>query len=83
MTYEEAKRIRDEIEGEGRKVGAILSAFPKGPMNLTPDAVKAAPEWREAKDRSEALFRKLRRFNTWFVKAYAKEIRAERRAKGR
>lgn len=83
MTYEEAKRLRDEIEEEGRKVGAILNAFPKGPMNLTPDDVKATPEWRHAKDRSAALFRKLRRFNTWFVKAYAKEIREERRARER
>lgn len=82
-TYAEAKAVRDAIDAEGREAGKVLNAFPKGAMNLTPDAVKATPEWKAAKARSDALFQKLRTFNTWFVKAFAAEIRAERRSRGR
>jgi hypothetical protein len=81
MTYEEAKKIKDNIETELDVANTILSSFPKGPMNLTSDAVRATPEWQAAKRSSEQTFAKLRSFNSIFVKNFKKEIKAERRLK--
>lgn len=81
MTYNEAKQAREVIEAEIKSHRTVLSTFPKGPMNLTPDAVKAIPEYQLAKRGVEGTFARLQKFNTIFVKLYADEIRAERRAK--
>jgi hypothetical protein len=48
-------------------------------MNLTPDSVKATPEYRAARAAMESAFAKLRAVNAAFQRTYSKEIRAERR----
>lgn len=58
----EAARAR--LEAERAAASAELRAFPKdGPMGLTPDAVKATPEWRAASARYQAAHEALRQFN--------------------
>ena len=47
-------------------------------MGLTPDAVKATPEWQLAKKAYNLAFEQSRAFNKFFTKAYKKEIAAER-----
>ena len=81
MIYEEAKKARDVIEAQVAEYTARLNSFPKGPMNLTPDHVRATDGWKEAKLYFDNAFQRLREFNGVFVKAYRKEIAAERRAK--
>lgn len=78
-SFSKAKAERDKITEELRDHKAILDKFPKGAMNLTPDDVKASPEYRDAKQKVDRAFNKLRQFNAGFVKTYAKELRDERR----
>lgn len=82
MTYLEAKTMRDQIETDMRAADKTLRAIPSygtGAMGMTPDAVRATPEWKAATANTGATFRKLQDFNRVFVKQFAAEIRAERR----
>lgn len=80
--YSKARAERDKIEADVARCGAVLRAFPTvGPLGLTPDSVKAAPEYRSAKIAYDAVFARLREFNASFTKLFADEIRAERHAK--
>ncbi len=60
---------------------AALRKFPRLPSGLTPDAVRAMPEWREAKKQCEQAFADLRAFNQIFVRKYGKEYREYMRGK--
>ena len=55
--------------------------IPRGPMGLTPDPVKAMPEYQAAKAAYDAAFAALRDFNGKYVKIFKAEIQAERREK--
>lgn len=77
--YAAAKAARAQLDATVHRLGAVLQAFPKGPMGLTPDAVKATPEYMAAKTDYETAFNQLRDFNARFLKAFPKEIRADRR----
>ena len=79
--FEEAKTEQALLEAESDAAGAALKVFPKGPMGLTPDVVRATPEYRAAKARSDKAFQRLRDFNGVFTKRFAKELRAERDAR--
>lgn len=83
MTYTEAKQLRDTLADAVSKASAQLRAIPghgAGPMGLTPDHIKATPEWQEAKALTDATFKRLQRFNSIFVKQYRREIKADRKA---
>lgn len=80
-TFADAKAIRDRLYLEASTAGAVLKSFPKGPMGLTPDAVKVSTEFRAAKARYAAAFGTLRAVNAMMTKRYAKELRAERAAR--
>lgn len=41
-----------------------MRVFPKGPMGLTPDSVKATAEWKQAKAEYNAAFAHLRKVNS-------------------
>ncbi|GGB09241.1 hypothetical protein GCM10011491_41500 [Brucella endophytica] len=78
-----AKQKQAILEQEYREAGAALKSFPgsgSGVLGLTPDAVRELPEWQSAKRRHDTAFSSLRDFNAAFVKAFHKELRAERRA---
>jgi hypothetical protein len=81
VTFDDARRLQADIEEEMRQHLNVLHSFPKGPMGLTPDYVKANPVWRDAKQGVEAAFQRYRNFNKWLLKTYRKEIAAERKAK--
>lgn len=78
-TFEEAKAESDLLEQEEHAAGAALNAFPRGPMGLTPDAVRATIEYKNAKTRWGKAFKALQCFNVTFVKQFAKELREERK----
>lgn len=85
MDYAEAKQRADElwsIAGQkGAALNALLDMHPRGPFGLTPDDVKALPEVARARHEYDVAQTNLRNFNAWFVKTFAKERRAEKRAK--
>lgn len=60
------------LETAWRAAGDALKGFPKGAMGLTPDSVKASPEWQAAKRAYESAFAALRAFNG----AHTAELRA-------
>lgn len=81
MNYSEAKQIANELNAASSASANVLNGFPKGQMGLTPDAVRATPEWKAAKAIADRDFAKLRAFNGFYVKAFKKERNADRAAK--
>jgi hypothetical protein len=87
MTYEEAKAYGKVLEDKNNADSNRLKQFEitykedfeKSVMGLTPDHIKALPEWKEAKKAFEKSFVELRNFNGWFVKQFKKEYAAERK----
>lgn len=56
------------LERAVREAGKHLAAFPHHANGLTPDTVKALPEWQEAKRASVAAFAALREHNAQRMK---------------
>lgn len=82
MTYEEAKAYRKKLDEKNTADSDKLKSFDelgKTAMGLTPDHVRALPEWQEAKKAFDCSFSELRTFNSWFVKTFKKEYAADRR----
>ena len=82
--YHIAKQSKVVLEKALDEAGKDLKAFDsfgKTPMGLTPDHVKAMPEWKQAKASFDKVFAELRTFNGWFMKTFKKEIQAERKNK--
>jgi len=58
------------LEAAVNATSAALKAFPRGgPLGLTPDAVKASPEWKAARNAYQSAFDALRAFNAAKAKA--------------
>jgi hypothetical protein len=76
--FEKAVAERDRLEQEVSAAGKVMGTFPHGATGLTPDHVKATPEWRAAKARLTRAFAALQNFNIVFTSAFAKELRAQR-----
>lgn len=83
ITYDEAKARADTLNAAVKAAGDVLRAYPTGPMGLTPDDVRATPQWKANKLAYDRAFAALRTFNQSFTKTFARQIRAERKARGR
>lgn len=79
MTYEIFKENQVTLWGELRRCDAILNAYPRGTMGLTPDAVKSSPEFQRDLAAANKAFQSLRTFNKAYVSRFKKEIAADRR----
>lgn len=80
--FEAAKAMHDRLDAEVARTSAALKAFPNdGPMGLTPDHVKASPEFKAAKRAFDQAFANFRNFNADFTVLFADQLRAERRAR--
>lgn len=83
-TFTAAKATQAELERAVADASGRLTDIQgvgSGAMGLTPDAVKAAPEYRAARAAYDRAFRQLQQFNAWFVPTFAAELRAERRTR--
>lgn len=84
-TYAEFVAMGDALDAQHKQaardaVALAESLSPKPwPMNLTPDSVKANPDYRAARDKAQALFAELRAFNGANVKRFKAEIRKNSR----
>lgn len=83
MTFEQAKAYGKQLEATLDAASARLRAFPRLENGLTPDSVKALPEWRRAKADTDTAFKALQVFNKLFVCTFSAEIKAERNARFR
>lgn len=81
MTYSEAKAIRDQLEAIATRHSDKLNRYPRGPMGLTPDHIKASDQWRADYRAYHVAAARFREYNRRFAKAYKAEIRAERDAR--
>ena len=78
--YAEAKTRAVELEAETERTSKALKTLSGGgPMGLTPEAVKATTEWKDAKRAYDVAFAALRNFNAAFVKRFKREISQDRR----
>ena len=81
-TFDEAKAEKTRLTAIVERAQAVLNTFPKtGAMGLTADAVKFSPEYQTASRDFVRAFNALRAFNQVFVRAFANELREERRAR--
>lgn len=80
-TYNEAKAARDSAEERLKIASLVLGNYPKGVMGLTPDAVRASPQWQKDKAEYNAAFAALREINGVIVKKFRKEYHSERNAR--
>ncbi|HEX7233902.1 MAG TPA: hypothetical protein VF243_01425, partial [Nitrosospira sp.] len=78
--YQQVKALADAAWERNKQAAAALDKFPKGPMGLTPDSVKATPEWQTAKKEADQAFAATRAANTFLLKNFPKEVRADRDA---
>lgn len=79
-TFAKAKERAAQLEAEYEHAGRALKALSGGgPMNMTPDRVRATPEWKKAKHEADAAFAALRSFNAVYVRRFKREIAQERR----
>lgn len=79
-TFDEAKARAEELWQADKDAGRALKAMSGGgAFGLTPDQVKATPEWRQAKAAHESARANLRDYNDWYTKTFKKEIAADRR----
>lgn len=79
-----AKQAKIALENAVDVASFELKAFDKfgkTEMGLTPDHVKAMPEWKAAKEAFDKAFSELQKFNGWYSKAFKKEIALERKNK--
>ena len=84
MNYEEAKAYKLSLEALNNAASNALKEFDKygkSEIGMTPDFVKAMPEFKAAKLAFDISFNNLRNFNGKFNKAFKKEIAQERKAK--
>lgn len=83
-TYQIAKQSKIVLENALDNADKTLKSFDsygKTSIGLTPDSVKAMPEWRQAKAAFDRAFAELRAFNGWYMKTFKKEIMQERKNK--
>jgi hypothetical protein len=81
--YAAAKAARADVETRLRIACERLQAVAgdeRGSMGLTPDHVKARPEWKAAFREMESRRSESARFNAWFARTFKKEYAAERAA---
>lgn len=78
MNYQEAKLHSEELNKVCDIWGAKLDSFEKGEMGLTPNHVRALPEYQEANREFKKAFAELRKFNSYLVKTFKKELAIDR-----
>lgn len=83
MTYGMAQALRSHLEAERKKAAAALEAAAgseKTSMGLTPDHIKATPEWKKARAAFDAASDAEKQHVQLIVKHFSKEEKASRAA---
>jgi hypothetical protein len=86
VQFAAGKASQARHEERVREASARLKAIPgigSGRLGLTPDSVKASAEYRAARAAYEEAHATAARFNERFLAKFKRELREERRARGR
>lgn len=79
MTFEAALAEKQALSSTQQVASDVLQQFPStGPMGMTSDAVKASPEYKAAQMCYRVANDAMRKYNSFFTKAYAKQYRTWR-----
>lgn len=82
--FERAKEVRDQLEAETDRTDKALKALSGGgARGLTPDHIKATPEWKKAKQDFDKAFAALRSFNEVYVRRFKEDLARDRRMRRR
>lgn len=73
MTFEEAKKRKEELNDINTVHSNVLQGFEKNAMGLVSDETRATPEWQQAQKDFNQSFAELRKFNAWFVKEFKRK----------
>lgn len=76
MTFAEAYRALEVARAAADKASDALAVFPKGPLGLTPDSVKASEEFQTARRAYAVEAAKVKRLSGALVKADKVAMRA-------
>ncbi len=79
LNFEQATIEKAAHEAAVAEASAALERFPRGPMGLTPDVVRATSEYRSAKRAYDIAFREMQKFNVFYTKAFKAEYAALRK----
>ncbi len=79
ISFDTYKLVRNDIMRDMAAANAALQEFPRSAIGLTPDSVKALPEFQAAKIAYGAAFERLRQWNATHLKRFSRELRNERR----
>jgi hypothetical protein len=58
------ENTRNTLRAEVDRTSAAMQVFPRDAMGLTPDSIKASPEFKTAKAAFDRAFAQLRNFNS-------------------
>jgi hypothetical protein len=82
IDYSQAKAVKDKLweqmEAHSKALRAISGG---GLMGMTPENVRATPEWQLANSNYAKSSAMVRAYNTEFLKKYSKEYKADRAGK--
>lgn len=84
LSFPDALALRDEMSAAAEHASNALQAASgteKGPMGLTPDYIKARPEWRGAYGDYNRAAASLRAVNGWILRHYKTETRVHDKAR--
>ena len=81
MTFAEFIAARDRLDAAVEAASAALQPFPRNAVGLTPDDVKASPEWKAAHAAYWAAHGRLRAFNGLYAPRFKAELRAARQTR--
>ena len=84
VNYAQFKTVRGVLDAEYESAATKLKSIPgvgSGQMGLTPDLVRATPEYRTAKQAVDRAFQAVRNFNGAHARRFTTEIKADIAAK--
>lgn len=81
MTFSEAMKLSEALSAQCDNASDVLNTFPRLENGLTPDNVRALPEWKAAKLAYDVAFKKMQDINSYIGKHYKKERSAYYQAK--
>ena len=81
-SFDVALKYQDSLNAALDSAGSALDKYAKGgTFGLTPDHIKATPQWQADRLAFDTSMRNLREFNTVFLRNYKKEYRKHIQAK--
>lgn len=78
--YAIAKAQNQKLAAVVEQHSATMQTFPRGPMGMTPDDVRATPEFKTANANFDRAFAALRAHNGFMSKNFKTEMKADRDA---